>query len=235
MKSFGVFVILFLYAIPTHTPSPDRLIVWNVGQGSWTTITDSDVCVHLDMGGEFIADERYLLQECRAKINIVAITHLDRDHINFIFQMQKKLTLCVAWRSTLPPHARLHKIAECKAVPKELQLIVPSSFREKNDSHIYLWKSNLLVTGDSYRRAELRLLRKLQLAHIRYLLVGHHGSRTSSHPRFVKSLRHLQQAIVSARRKKYGHPHPLTKEVYRKYGKPLLATEDFGTLIIELN
>lgn len=235
MKKLGLFCIFLFYSIPTTPLPPTRLYVWNVGQGSWATVVNAADCLHIDIGGEYVPDAPLLLRECQEKSNSLILTHLDRDHIRFLAHFQKKLKVCVTGIHTLPQHPLLNRVPECAHSPTHLRLLQKSSFKQKNDSHIYLWNSILLIMGDSYHTAELNLLNKHELQHIRYLLVGHHGSRTSSHPRFVAQLPRLEQAVVSARHKKYGHPHAKTRGVFRQFKKPLIETQSFGTLIFEMD
>jgi beta-lactamase superfamily II metal-dependent hydrolase len=44
----------------------------------------------------------------------------------------------------------------------------------------------------------------------------------------------LKIAISSARKAKYGHPHIETIWLLKKRGVPLLRTEDWGTIALEL-
>lgn len=64
----------------------------------------------------------------------------------------------------------------------------------------------LLLTGDLPTKVEKRLLAQ-GLAPVQVLKVGHHGSRSSTSPAFVRALDPELALISCGRRNNYGHPH----------------------------
>lgn len=235
MKTVLLFLGIALYAHPISSAQPSLLIVWNVGQGSWTTVVDKTKCWHFDMGGEFSAQQQQLLGLCQRKVNVLALTHLDRDHTSFIRKYTHSLQLCLFFKKTFSLPKKWKSLADCREPTEPLRVLYSSKFKFKNESHMYLWKKLLLVTGDSYKTAEIQLSKNHLLQFPKFFLVGHHGSKTSSHPLFISQLKSISQAIVSARRHKYGHPHFTTRTTFRRYRVPLIETQNFGTLIYELN
>jgi competence protein ComEC len=59
------------------------LIVWNVGQGQFVTMTDESGCWHFDIGGEF-APWKSVMSECRGRRNFVSLSHWDWDHVGMV-------------------------------------------------------------------------------------------------------------------------------------------------------
>ncbi|MCC6138753.1 MAG: hypothetical protein IT287_08980 [Bdellovibrionaceae bacterium] len=212
----------------------DLFIVWDVGQGSWSTIVAQKTCVHFDMGGQVTPQYSLVLHHCKSKANYLALSHLDRDHVVFIKKFSSKLNICLIDKHLFPLNKVVPFIKKCNKTPTSLQRIATADFLERNDSHVYLWKEHTLITGDLPQHLELKLLPKLAQNKIRFLLVGHHGSKTSSHPRFIAKLSHLHQALVSAKQITYGHPHQLTRNTFKKNHVPLIETQAYGTLIYEL-
>lgn len=196
-------------------------------------VTDKQ-CVHFDMGGERFPARALLTTYCKKKANILALSHLDADHVRFIRKAGRFLKLCLLDKGSFPKNKFTPRLPLCSTMPSHLKLLHRSSFRLRNESHIYIWKNLVLVPGDAYKKQELGLLSSRDILSIRFLLVGHHGSKTSSHEHFVRKLKNLEQAIVSARRSKYGHPHAHTTATFRRLKAPVITTEDFGTLIYEL-
>jgi competence protein ComEC len=88
----------------------------------------------------------------------------------------------------------------------------------------------LLLTGDFDKKGEARLL-KQGLKPAQVLKVGHHGSRSSTSPAFVRALRPELALISSGRRNSYGHPHALALKSLVK--TPLLRTDIQGCLSLE--
>ena len=70
---------------------------------------------------------------------------------------------------------------------------------------------------------------------VRILVVGHHGSRTSTSKELLESLTHLHAGLVSARAAKYGHPHNQVISQFAQQKTPLLTTEKWGHLIFEMD
>src|SRR5204863_368956 len=67
-----------------------------------------------------------------------------------------------------------------------------------------------LLTGDASGPAEAELLAAGGPGFVDVLKVGHHGSRTSTTPAFVASLRPRVAMISCGRRNRFGHPAPET-------------------------
>lgn len=81
-----LYVLILLMGTPVRISSPvqNRIVFWNVGQGSWTTLITDQMCLHVDAGGK----PRRLNSSCQSLPNYVWLTHYDWDHIN---QAQKIL------------------------------------------------------------------------------------------------------------------------------------------------
>lgn len=92
---------------------------------------------------------------------------------------------------------------------------------------------SLLLPGDSTSKQEMFWSRRLSRNSVRYLALGHHGSQTSTSMSLLQALPHLRQAIASARRAKYGHPHRRVSLRLKRAGVALLRTEDWGSIHFE--
>jgi competence protein ComEC len=188
-------------------------VVWNVGQGQWTSFITPGYCVHIDVGGEVYpqAVETW----CKAKTNYIEISHWDFDHYRFLKHLERKFPI-----SDNPP-------------PKLETLFTTTKFKDKNSNSKIQVLGNILLTGDTTVRAETLWSHFIQRP-IRILLVPHHGSKTSSSPYLLKHLKGLKMAVVSARRAKYNHPHPLIRARYKQNKIPLLLTENWGHIMFAL-
>jgi competence protein ComEC len=100
--------------------------------------------------------------------------------------------------------------------------------------------TRVVVPGDSPIKEERQWLHGLGAfapgvrAAADFLILGHHGSRTSTGLDLLKSLPRLRGAIASARRARYGHPHREVELRLRKFRVPLLKIEDWNNIWIEL-
>lgn len=230
MKLIALCTLLLFFPRTTSQASPRLFVVWDVGQGLWATAVLPHTCIHFDMGGENFTHSHILKKWCFQKNNALALSHLDKDHVRFIKKFSRSFNLCLINKDQFPKHKDVNALDTCKTI-HGLQQIYRSNFTFKNESHIYSWNNTVLAPGDAYKKQERMIHQKLSA---RFLLVGHHGSRTSSSDGWIRRLPSLQQALVSARKKKYGHPHINTVKTFKKYYVPLIETNNFGHLIYEL-
>lgn len=91
---------------------------------------------------------------------------------------------------------------------------------------------NFLFTGDAYQNEELEMIEgKFDVA-ANILQLGHHGSRTSSHPAFIKAV-DPDVAIYSAGKdNSYGHPHEEVVDRIETANIKLYGTDQDGTIIV---
>lgn len=235
MKYLFCFFVLFPQAI--NRDHWDFVVIWNVGQGSMSSYITPTQCVHVDMGGENFPQK--LIENCRGKDNFLYLTHFDWDHINFVNKTYRQLdSLCLA--TSLPNHLKpkkiywLSKLRHCSQSSKGIIQLQTSQFKKSNESHVYLLAEKVLITGDDPQYEEKLLVPHLEKYKnkIRYLVAGHHGSRTSTSGALLRSLVHLRMVLISARKKRYGHPHKEVLEKLKKMAVPGVNTESYGHLYI---
>jgi competence protein ComEC len=267
----NLIIFILIFATASNTSRLDwndqfthKFIVWNIGQGSWSTIVRPHFCVHFDLGGEHPPDQEKLLSVCGGKKQIVVLSHYDRDHINFLFWfydfMQHKLmqqnNFCAFGypalqtadplhkkKSTIAFYQRLikniplcsenfHKNLKTIYSPTLLSLRASNSKITSNDlSRVFQW-DNIIIPGDSTAQQEKKWGIHTN-AEAQILILGHHGSRTSTSDELLNHLPHLKVAIVSARKSVYGHPHKEVLTKLKKYKVPLLRTEVWGNIVFE--
>lgn len=232
-----VFLIVVLFARPVVDTRARRWIVWNVGQGQWVTRAEGHACWHFDAGGEF-APWRAIQAECRGKLNLFTFSHWDWDHVSFAARATRALPgACVllapvgiatarktALMARLPPCGRRAPFASWR----------DAGARTANAQSRVVWWDGVLVPGDSTLAEEKFWVRDFRrLRETRVLVLGHHGSRTSTSRLLLDGIPFLKAAVASARKRKYGHPHAAVQNELAARRVPLLRTEDWGTLIFE--
>ena len=234
----GVFLLLTLYGLRIAPDLSPRLIVWNVGQGLWATVISEDSCWHFDMGGEKM-DWSQVINLCRRRRNHLSLSHWDMDHISFVSRARNALPQLCKWNTPLGPtrdskRKMLSRVPDCEGVP-------PFAFWEDADgkttnalSRVVQWQG-VVMPGDSSRREEKDwLLRLPGLLRSRVLILGHHGSHTSTSRALLEQMPRLRMAIASARLQRYGHPHKRVVQDLEDFKIPLLRTEEWGNILIEL-
>lgn len=216
-------------------------ILWDVGQGQWLTFVGVHTCTHFDIGGEFLPKKSLL--SCRHKLNILYLSHWDWDHLSFVFETRRAgLEFCIAHlpEGTSKVKKTLEGWPLCLKT-SELQVeVFPSHLNSRNNndmSSIFQvgfpdQKHKMLIMGDAPKKREKNLIKKYPLNDVIYLIAGHHGSNTSSGLDFLNQLPDLKLALISARKTKYGHPHPKVKARFEQRRVPLLSTNDWGTFRI---
>lgn len=201
-------------------------------------------CFHLDMGGER-APWAQLLLECQGKQNTVSYSHWDWDHLSFTAEAQRRFSsLCLSHPPPGEKPLSLSKVSMIARLPVCWSLKTPwreihfppgrHPRRDANaSSRVLTLSDGALIPGDSPTTQERRwapFLFSPQGRPLRLLVLGHHGSKSSTSAELLKNLPQLRQAWVSARRRRYGHPHRQVVERLKKQRVPLLRTEDWGTL-----
>ncbi len=249
MKLILVFVVT-LSCRSTVSFERERLVVWNIGQGSWATYVGTSSCDHFDAGGDTKFVPRVLTAMCFSRSNRVFVSHTDWDHVSHLKDIYRSWkSVCIVARprdlalKKLRTRQFMERLPICETTapvggPGGENAIreVPSSgdLKRANDlSRIYELKDKWLFPGDSTSAAE-KVWSENVPPTIQFLALGHHGSRTSTSEQLLSRLPHLRMAIASARFARYGHPHAETRERLRRHMIPLLVTEDWGDLVFEL-
>jgi competence protein ComEC len=93
----------------------------------------------------------------------------------------------------------------------------------------------ILLTGDIDAEAERALLAAEPSAlRADVVLVPHHGSRSSSSPRFVAAVAPRDAIVSSGFRNRFGHPHPDVVTRWRAAGSRIINTADAGALLLRI-
>jgi competence protein ComEC len=233
---------LLLILIPTEVSFDfqNQIVIWNVGQGQWITALTPSYCVHFDSGGEFF-NKKKVSQICSQKKNYFYFSHWDWDHINFANKL-KKLTksACIVkepnGKAESYKHKFLNRIEICsREQVSSVEPILFSYQRAKKDndfSRVFIYANKILIPGDSTHRMEKIWSPQIKSRKLKWLFLAHHGSKTSTSKAFLGNNADFEFAIVSARKKVYGHPHWTVQKRLKEHHIPLLKTEDWGNIRI---
>ena len=238
--------LTWLFLCPSQALHPQEwsyFILWNVGQGQWATLSTPSKCMHFDMGGERVQWPP-IQRECQRKSNYLLLSHGDWDHISFIGSARYRLKrLCLYNQPHLTRRQKifLKKVPRCRKlggsppVEKVFFHYHPPPQKKSNDNSDIFGLHNILIPGDSTAQMERIWLYKLRHSLYRTLILGHHGSQTSTSVDLLEVLPHLKQALTSSRKSKYGHPHSTIQNRLSQYGIPLLTTESWGTIRLPID
>lgn len=244
MSSFiYTFFFITLFLLPNHFSLYQRtkLIVWDVGQGQLVTFSTSKTCYHFDAGGEFLPTKS-IKKECFHKANHLFLSHWDYDHIGLSLKLKYALkNLCLiegpgGGTSSKKKKRIINRLPRCSDKSSKVQIIhdgsTPRRYATKSNyrSKVYTIEG-ILIPGDSPSRME-KIWSTHVSSEIKILILGHHGSQTSTSKHLLNQLKHLRLAFASSRRSRYGHPHPKVKERLNHIFVPVVATSEWGTLKI---
>lgn len=243
MKLFFFLVISLSGSLVTELPTGSYFVVWNVGQGQWTTAIDPLRCYHFDMGGEFFPIKT-ILRHCRDKENFIFLSHWDWDHIGGLKKLQQNSftsTICIAIKPSTKTSERKKNLVNqwpsCKDSnwKKDVDVWTPTLSRSSNESSSVFGFQHFLIPGDSPLSQETHWKSKPWITRKQVLLLGHHGSATSTSEALLKALPQVHMSISSARWARYHHPHPDVELRLGKAAIPLLRTEDWGHIWLEVS
>ncbi|MDP2641101.1 MAG: ComEC/Rec2 family competence protein [Candidatus Yanofskybacteria bacterium] len=92
-----------------------------------------------------------------------------------------------------------------------------------------------LFPGDAPKSIEQELVNSGKQLASDVLLAGHHGSKTSSSPLFVETVRPSLAVVSAGFDNPYGHPHQETIETFGRYGIGILRTDLDGDITISFS
>ena len=240
MTRWIFFAICFLSAtLISNDPQNNlRFIIWNIGQGQWTTLISENYCDHFDIGGEFDLS-RKVIRICANRKHRVHLSHWDWDHMGLLQKIRQKGIKPCLWnrplgKSSARKESLLSGLTACSGDNKiPFQKIYSGDKGPKastNESSQVVLAHQILIPGDSPKKEELKWANQSLLSNTKGLILGHHGSRSSTSLYLLKHLPKLQWAIATARYKRYKHPHPEVIGRLQKNKTPILKTEDWGSI-----
>jgi competence protein ComEC len=164
------------------------------------------------------------------RLDAIALTHAHSDHMGGMASLLRNFRPRVLWVGTNPEIAAYQALLAEAAqlnIPIEamaagssfafggtqVDVLAPSpdytpgAGASNDDSlvlHVSYGKTSVLLEGDAEASSERQMLSE-QL-HSDLLKVGHHGSRTSTTPRFLAMVAPTYAVISVAHRNPYGHP-----------------------------
>lgn len=92
----------------------------------------------------------------------------------------------------------------------------------------YGW--SFLFTGDLEEEGEKTLLARYPQLRVDVLKAGHHGSKGSSHPAFLKQIQAKIALISAGEKNRYQHPHQETLERFKELQMVVFRTDQQGAI-----
>ena len=198
------------------------------------------------------------------KLNMVILTHPHSDHVGGLPEVLKKVRVDSVLDSGLPHTSGYYKnflslIEKNRIKYKVVRLGSTLDFRDgvkanilgpsepllegtnsdlNNNSivmRLVYGKFSMLLTGDSEREGEKRLMERGAYLQSNILKAGHHGSNTSSSKEFLEEVRPEVVIISVGAHNDFGHPGKYTLERLSNINAKILRTDKDGAVIIKTN
>lgn len=183
-----------------------------------------------------------------SKIDNLCVSHQDSDHCGdlpaFIEEMDIKRIIIPLGMDQNPSFMKriANRSRSTKLIPVNDETQVPglpaqifhpylAGKGENHDSMVIgTQKGGLrwLFTGDLDRPGELDTLQRHPSLSADVLKVGHHGSKTSSDPQFVATVKPRIALISAGRNNRYGHPNDETLVTLKQHHVKIFNTQKHG-------
>lgn len=229
---------------PESSCAPPHLLVPDVGQGHGVAIVQGDRAVVVDAGP---AEQRALDSALRSdgvrEIELLVLTHPDLDHSGGLDSLRIPVRRIL--HGAMNPSDSLRVLSRCLGLPGGcVHAVAPDSFPVLDDlelrvigpfeptphdetnanSLVVEFRQNgrglFLASGDLDTTGELQLLARLEAVEV--VQLGHHGSASSSHLRWLGAMMPRLVVVQAGLHNVYGHPTDAALNRARATGSELL-------------
>ncbi len=232
--------------------------VLNIGQGNSVLIkteNGKNILIDTGTGMEALRTIYHNLGFFNQKIDLLFLSHYDIDHAGNTLYFVKNIEVGKIFEPENSPYSALrseilkyHKIEELRSGDKidigniKIDILWPESLIGLNDNEssivekVYFRDKTFLIMGDLPAKFERYLVRKYK-SRLKsdYLLLGHHGSKTSSSEIFLKTV-NPDIAFISVGQNSFGLPNKEILDRLDKLNIKYLRTDQVGTIdILELD
>ncbi len=258
-KNFRFLILALICCIPVLFVRGNKLDlnefqldVLDVGQGLALVIRTRQHVMLYDLGpaysDSFNAGEGIVLPFLRSQninhVDKVIVSHGDNDHSGGLSPVLLAYPAAEYLASDLKPFSSQHNYSSCSEGQYwnwdgvDFEILHPDKESDNrynsNNSSCVLLISNanhsVLLTGDIEAQVERRLLRAGSNINAEILIAPHHGSKTSSHKRFIEAVSPDYVVFSSGYLNQFQHPHPDIVNLYTNSGTISLNTAETGTI-----
>ncbi|MBD2836590.1 DNA internalization-related competence protein ComEC/Rec2 [Pseudomonas sp. JM0905a] len=232
-------------------PGQAEVRVLDVGQGLSVLVRTREHALLYDAGprrGDFDIGDRVVVPTLRglgvSRLDLMLISHADSDHAGGALAVRRGLTVGPVLSGEperLAPDLEAEPCAAGAAWSWDgVDFLVwqPPPGGDSNDSSCVLAVEaageRILLSGDLGVRGEAAWIASGQPLAARWLVAGHHGSRTSSSTAFLRAVKPERVLISRGHLNAYGHPHPLVASRIRALPADIHDTAEQGHLLLRL-
>lgn len=200
----------------------------------------------------------YLHSQSIKSLDLIVISHPHADHIGQLDDIMKQFTVHEVWMNGNTATSQTFQRA-AEAVlssnadyvepragevydigPLTLEILHPAHLTgdlNQDSLSIRFLYGNIafLLTGDAYKQNELEMIRRNSSIKAEVLQLGHHGSNTSTDPRFLDAVNPKVAIYSAGSNNSYGHPHSEVVSLIKNKGIDLYGTDVHGTIVVTTN
>ena len=232
--------------------------VLDVGQGQSILLTSQGRTALVDCGGtggedpgDIAAD--YVQAMGRNTLDLLVLTHYHDDHACGVPELMERLTVSALAVPDVEPDnpLRVEILALAEEKGTEVIFIEENTAVELGGASLTLYAPlgtgggneeglsvlatlgdfDALITGDMNAAVEQRLIKYGNLPDVELLVVGHHGSKSSTSEELLEAVM-PEYAAISVGYNSYGHPAPDTLERLAQAGCTVRRTDLQGTITV---
>lgn len=231
-----------------------RVSVLDVGQGQCVLLQFGGKAYLVDCGGDYAADAAIAALGASGiyRLDGLILTHYDRDHCDGAAELLYRVPADLVYLPVAEDAGGFLPEIQAAAAGMDicwvsqdvtiqtenakLQVFAPMGAASDNDNCLTCLLSvgefDTLITGDLSTTGELRLIYRQHLPDVELLIVGHHGSASSTGMRLLEAVT-PETAVISVGENSYGHPAAATLSRLESVGCQVYRTDQQGTIIIE--
>lgn len=179
------------------------------------------------------------------RLDYLVLTHGDMDHLGNALTILEKMNVKQIVLNKNEQNIMEKLIAEkykekiseqLKSEEFTIKEFTSKNTTDENDAsliyQISLFSKSFLLSGDASQSVEKTLLSKNIKSDV--LKLGHHGSKTSSAPSFLKKVNPEYIVISVGENNRYGHPNEETITSLKELQIPYYTTMEYGTIGFEI-
>ena len=232
-----------------------RVTVLDVGEGQCVLLQTQGKNYMVDCGGDFADDAADLAAQTLFSQGIrtldgLIVTHYDADHSGGVTKLMSRVRVKQVY---LPPTEEIDPVAvQIEAAASQVYKIEPEQILHIPEGNITIFSGkeeasdnetslcvlfqpencDILIMADRSVAGERALMKQTQLPELEVLIVGHHGSKTSTGVELLSATTPQIAVISAGEDNRYDHPSPLVLERLERYGCLVLRTDQQGDIVI---
>lgn len=210
-------------------------VFFNAGQGDSAMIVTPDSRKILIDCGEFDDAASYLREMNITWIDLMIITHPDKDHAGGCKYVKEVAEIGMTLTNTNVESDFVLELTNTTFLEIIIAYDSNGRFNGENDNSVMLKAGygniSFLFTGDCEWRCENELVKTHDID-VDILKVGHHGSKHSSTPDFLEKTSPSAAVISAGKNNRYGHPANETLGRLDNTGADIHRTDVEGTIIL---